>query len=81
MVRGTSHGERFKLHMRIGDSNSKGQVLIRKTDVKSTTHAFAKVWVMRCGTCGHEYGSNGCDAHIRKCPRCYEGTAAEGEPL
>lgn len=51
-----------------GDVNQNGQELVRKTGNKSTTHRFATIWLMRCRTCNHEYGSNSCDAHIRRCP-------------
>jgi hypothetical protein len=23
---------------------------------------------LRCGHCGHRYGANSCDFHIRRCP-------------
>jgi len=66
--------------MDIGESNKNGQILIKRTDTKSTTHPYATIWVMRCTQCGNEYGSNSCDAHIRKCPRC-DKTAATAEPI
>lgn len=71
---------RKKEHMDIGETNRSGQILIKRTDTKSTTHPYAKIWVMRCTQCGNDYGSNGCDAHIRKCPRC-DKTAAKAEPI
>ncbi len=40
---------------------------------KSPNHPNAKVWKMRCEHCGHMYGANSCDWHIRKCPRCQGG--------
>ena len=66
--------------MNPGDLNRNAQKLLRKTDLASTTHQFAKIWEMRCGRCGNVYGSNSCDAHIRRCPRC-DRSAAPGEPL
>ena len=66
--------------MQLGDVNDHSQELVRKTDLKSTTHKFAKIWVMRCHECESEYGCNSCDAHIRKCPLC-DNTSAIGEPL
>ncbi|PYS82981.1 MAG: hypothetical protein DMF67_10615 [Acidobacteria bacterium] len=66
--------------MKIGETNVNQQELVRKTDKPSTTHDYAKIWVMRCHNCGNEYGSNGCDAHRRQCPRC-SPTAAKGEPI
>lgn len=65
--------------MNVGEKNRRGQVLIQKTEMPSTTHDYARIWRMRCSMCGHEYGSNSCDAHIRRCPRCDGG--APGEPL
>jgi len=50
--------------MEIGEANKNNQELVRKTDIKSTTHQYAKIWVMRCRHCDYEYGSNSCDAHI-----------------
>jgi hypothetical protein len=66
--------------MKAGEANGNGQELVRKTDAPSTTHRFAKIWVMRCQKCGREYGSNSCDAHIRRCPFC-SPSAAQGEPI
>jgi len=65
--------------MNVGDSNTKGQRLVAKSDNRSTSHRWAKIWTMQCDACGFTYGSNSCDAHIRKCPGCQEG--ATGEPL
>ncbi len=31
------------------------------------------------GECGFEYGANGTDVHLRRCPKCQAG--APGEPL
>jgi len=66
--------------MDIGEENKNRQILVRKTEQQSTTHAFARIWVMHCSICNHEYGSNSCDAHERRCPRCVP-TAKPGEPL
>ena len=66
--------------MDIGDVNPNGQQLVRRTDARSTTHPFATIWAMRCQGCGREYGSNSCDAHIRRCPHC-DPSAAAGEPI
>ena len=46
----------------------------------STTHPFATIWVLQCRACGTRYGSNSCDAHIRRCPSC-NPTAMPGEPI
>jgi hypothetical protein len=37
-----------------------------------------KVYVLMCGRCGAEYGANGCDIHIRRCPRCMGGQPGLG---
>lgn len=66
--------------MKIGETNINRQELVRKTNVPSTTHRFARIWVMRCHKCAAEYGSNSCDAHIRQCPHCSR-SAAKGEPI
>ncbi len=65
--------------MEVGQINQRGQKLIRKTTEHSTTHPHARIWVMYCPVCAREYGSNSCDAHIRKCP--YHQDGAEGEPV
>jgi hypothetical protein len=66
--------------MKVGEANDNRQELVRKTNDPSTTHPFAKIWVMKCQRCGREYGSNSCDAHIRRCPFC-SPSAARGEPI
>jgi hypothetical protein len=55
---------------RVGYCNRDGQEVIRRTDVRAGDQ---RVFVLRCGVCGHEYGSYGCDADIRRCPRCQDG--------
>lgn len=66
--------------MDLNEENPNRQRVVAKTELKSTTHRFALIWHMRCGECGAEYGSNSCDAHIRRCPQC-DRSAAPGEPL
>src|ERR1700710_2956275 len=34
--------------MNAGDVNAKGQRLVQKTQQPSTTHPFAKIWVLQC---------------------------------
>jgi hypothetical protein len=65
--------------MAANKSKSNDQAVLYKTERKSTTHPFAKIWAMRCGRCSETYGSNSCDAHIRRCPHCDGGRP--GEPL
>ena len=43
---------------------------IRRTELRVGDQ---RVFVMRCSVCGHEYGIYGCDADIRRCPRCQDG--------
>ena len=50
-----------------GAINRNGQRLIKKTDRPGTDHN-QYVWILRCEECGHEYGANGFDFHLRKCP-------------
>jgi hypothetical protein len=64
--------------MNVGDKNQNDQELIRRTATPSGTHPFARVWEMECGRCGHRYGCNSCDAHIRHCPQAHEG--GHGQP-
>ena len=61
----------FETITRIGYRNKDGQEVIRKTEQSGPGHQ--RVFVMRCGVCGHEYGSYGCDADIRRCPSCQDG--------
>ena len=56
----------------IGYRNGNGQKLIRKTG-RPGTLPFQRVFAMKCGTCGHEYGVNGSEAHNRRCPACQDG--------
>jgi hypothetical protein len=53
----------------IGFCNAHGQVVLRKTDLAGATEG-QRVYVLRCGACGHEHPSDGCDVHTRRCPRC-----------
>jgi hypothetical protein len=54
---------------RIGFRNLHGQEVIRKTGLAGTAQG-QRVYVLRCGRCGHEHPSDGCDVHTRRCPRC-----------
>jgi hypothetical protein len=58
---------------RIGYRNGDGQEVIDRTDVWGA--AGQRVFAMRCGVCGHDYGSYGCDIDIRRCPACQDGPA------
>lgn len=48
--------------------NKNGQQLVRKTGAVGN-HPFSRRWVLHCTLCSHEYGANGCDFHLRKCPK------------
>jgi len=62
-----------------GDVNYHEQVLVKINDKSSTSHPYEKVWLLRCSLCGYEYGCNGADAWLRKCPECMAGKP--GEPI
>ena len=51
----------------VGYVNRNGQVVIRSTDNPGTDHS-QYVYVLRCQACGHEYGANGLDIWLRRCP-------------
>lgn len=55
--------------------NVNRQKLIRRTKQPSTNHYNQSNWILRCteDNCNNEYGANGCDFHLRKCPRCQGG--------
>jgi hypothetical protein len=70
-----------KLKRRPGDVNVNGQQLIRRTR-QPGNHPNQRIWVLRCSGdenrqrgCGAEYGANGCDFHIRRCPKCQHGAS------
>jgi hypothetical protein len=57
----------------LGYRNADGQEVLRRTErQRDGQHVF----VMRCAVCGHEYGAYGCDADIRRCPACQDGSPA-----
>ena len=57
---------------RVGYRNDRRQEVVRKTDLAGTL-PDQRVYVLRCGDCGHEYGANGCEIHDRRCPLCQAG--------
>lgn len=66
----------------IGEANKNDQELVEKTAERGTDYN-QYVWHLRCLRCGHEYGANGSDFHLRKCPRCQGGApglAIAGNP-
>ncbi len=56
----------------IGFTNPRLQTVIRATRLPGTDHG-QKIYVLRCGSCGAEYGANGSDIHARRCPSCDGG--------
>lgn len=56
----------------VGDTNRNGQTFVARTDLDGTDHN-QKVWRLHCNHCGNDYGANGSDFHIRKCPACQGG--------
>lgn len=64
-----------------GDINRNDQILIARTDQPGTDHN-QYIWMLVCvrrdendDLCGHKYGANGSDFHLRKCPACQGGAA------
>lgn len=55
-----------------GFVNPSGQVVIRNTGTPGTDK-FQTVYQLGCSKCGHVYGANGSDIHIRKCAKCNGG--------
>ena len=58
---------------KIGYRNADGQEVVRRTERQV---GGQRVFMMRCSVCGHEYAIYGCDADIRRCPRCQDGPPA-----
>jgi hypothetical protein len=53
-------------------TNRNAQTVIAATGLPGTDH-MQSIYVLRCGSCGHEFGSNGSDNVQRKCPACQGG--------
>ena len=60
-----------------GSINQNGQMVVRDTGFGSETFRGQRVYQLRCGKCGNEYGSNGTDVFKRLCPKCQGGVAGE----
>jgi hypothetical protein len=58
----------------LGYRNVFRQEVVRKTGAAGT-NPYQRVFFLRCGDCGHEYGAEGCDIHDRRCPRCQGGAS------
>lgn len=52
-----------------GYENKNKQINIGNSNELSS-HFNQKTFSMKCGYCGFEYVSNGCDIWLRKCPKC-----------
>jgi hypothetical protein len=61
----------------VGYINRNGQEVVRPTGKPGTDHG-QYVYVLRCRTCGHEYGANGSDIFLRRCPNHDGGAAGLG---
>lgn len=55
-----------------GFRNPNGQVVVRATGLPGTDH-LQKIYILSCEKCSREYGANGSDIHLRKCPFCQGG--------
>lgn len=55
-----------------GYENRNNQVVVRPTGLKGTDH-YQGVYVLLCKHCKAEYGANGSDIWLRRCPRCQGG--------
>jgi len=56
----------------VGYENLNEQTVLRQTDLDGNLPG-QRVYVLKCGRCGAEYGANGCDIHLRRCPTCMGG--------
>ncbi|WP_206678056.1 hypothetical protein [Martelella limonii] len=71
------HPERQQQHRhakttRPGYRNRNGQIVIADTGLPGTDHN-QRIYQLCCGRCGHNYGANGSDIHLRRCPACDGG--------
>ncbi len=63
---------RKAMTVEIGFINPNQQTVVGATGLPGTDHGQS-VYLLRCGHCGDEYGSNGSDNHRRRCPTCQGG--------
>lgn len=56
----------------VGHENRNEQVVIRQTNLDGNLPE-EKVYVLKCHRCSTEYGTNGCDIYLRRCPACMGG--------
>ena len=62
-----------------GYKNKHGQIVIARTGFPSESFQGQTIYHLRCSHCDHDYGSNGKDIHLRRCPKHQNGI--KGEPL
>ena len=55
-----------------GFRNKNNQVVLRGTNLPGNDYN-QRIYVLECGKCHHQYGANGSDIWLRKCPRCSDG--------
>lgn len=58
----------------VGYVNANGQKVLGPTGREGTDHG-QKIYVLKCQRCAHEYGANGSDIALRRCPSCGRGAA------
>jgi hypothetical protein len=63
-----------------GYTNKNGQTVVSSTGLDSVSFPGQKIYRLHCSKCELEYGANGCDIHIRRCPSCQKGRAGEQLP-
>ena len=57
-----------------GYENPNRQRNLGKTDPPLPGNDHNQVtYIVECLHCGHRYGANGSELHIRKCPKCQDG--------
>lgn len=61
-----------RLTTAVGFINRNGQEVVRKTDLPGTDHGQS-IYVLRCGACESDYGTNGSTIYLAKCPSCQGG--------
>ncbi len=52
----------------VGHVTNNQQEVLRATGLPGTDHGQS-IYVLRCKACGYEYGANGSDIWVRKCPK------------
>lgn len=60
-----------------GFTNENGQTVVASTGARSGKQEGQRIYRLRCGSCGAEYGANGLEIHQRLCPACQGGLPGE----